>query len=188
MGKNNLFILLLFFNTQISAQQMFQIRNPENRIIQFWVIDNKKKTEMLSTPKCELYRVDYNLYKRNIYLINNNEYLLEYTKNDYGLLFKSLDHLDLFLNNNNNLTANIHIEDNKLYYSFWMKSNKLNDFLKMNIKRVEGYESKSGYLLFNIIDMESLIRVKERANGVFDGHWFPDIENFEFFFKNQFVG
>jgi hypothetical protein len=177
-------------NTNFIKAQNFmvpniQISHPDGKKITFSLVSAKERREILKNEVQSLLRIDEFLFKTQIHILKNGDYFVEYTIRDYAMRFASKEDLDLFTDNKIYFQVSIHHADKHMHYCFWIKSNdRIIAFMKTEPAYVDGYPSKLDFKLYQLKD-GSYIRVNKRAENVYQGKWFPDLENFEYYYNNQ---
>ncbi len=162
-----------------------QIAHPDGKKITFTLVSAKERREILKNEVQSLLRVDEFLFKTPIHVLNNGDYLVEYTIRDYAMRFSSKESLDLFTDNKVYFQVSIHSADRNLHYCFWIKSNdRIIQFMETQPIYIDGYPSRLDFKLYQLKD-GSYIRINKRAENVYQGKWFPDLENFEYYYNNQ---
>lgn len=164
--------------------------NPDNKVIKLEVISYNEWMRIRKDDIACLYKMDINVFETPIYLLKNGNYLFEYTKNSYAFIFSSDEDINLFLNNENYFTTSIIIEKSKVYYNYGLKSSKVKKLMEEKPTEISGYLSKSPMLHFKLYKLKNghYLRAEERVkdSGIYDGYWFPDLETFEWHYKNSY--
>lgn len=169
------------------------IKNFDGLNMSFTVIDWDLRQQILKTGKYQLYKIDKSFVgDRNIYELENGHFLFLYTFDAYAFLFTKKAELDLFLHNDNHFTISV-IRDNpthSFYYKILLFCEKVAQLLKVNpnLVYIEGFPTRSPMMDFKLVQLQSggYLRFYERAKGVYDGDWFPDLANFEYYYHNQY--
>ena len=180
------------------------IINPFGKAIYFEKINSQQRKKLLAEEVKAFFRNDGILISRPVHLLKNGDYLLEYTIKDYALIFHTLNDLNLFSHNQECFPVDLFFEGEKLYYMFMIANNKTIEFMNTNPLYIDKYPSKTDYTLYieqmkqmgvvAIMDYrlyklksQGYLRVNERAKGVYDASWFPDLESFEYFYENNYT-
>lgn len=201
-----LFSVLFIFSTCKVPLKMskMHIINPFGKAIYFEKINSQQRKKLLAEEVKAFFRNDGILISRPVHLLKNGDYLLEYTIKDYALIFHTLNDLNLFSHNQECFPVDLFFEGEKLYYMFMIANNKTIEFMNTNPLYIDKYPSKTDYTLYieqmkqmgvvAIMDYrlyklknQGYLRVNERAKGVYDASWFPDLESFEYFYENNYT-
>jgi hypothetical protein len=190
MGRINFIVCIIlihinFIKAQVQMLPNIQIAHPDGKKITFMLVSAKERLEILKNEVQSVLRVDEFLFKTPIHVLTNGDYLVEYTIRDYAMRFTSKESLDLFTDNKVYYQVSIHGADKLMHYCFWIKSNdRIIQFMKTEPTYIDAYPSKLNYKLFQLKD-GAYIRVHKRAENVFDGTWFPNLDDFEYYYNNQ---
>ena len=180
------------------------IINPFGKSIYFFKINSQQRKKLLTEEVKAFFRDDGFIIPRPIHLLKNGDYLMEYTTKDYALIFHTFNDLNLFSHNQDYFYVSMHFVGEKLYYMFMIANDKTIEFMNTNPLYIDKYPSKTDYTLYveqmkkmgviAIMDYRlyklkshGYLRVNERAKGVFDAAWFPDLETFEYFYENNYT-
>ena len=188
-------IILLMLNTISNCSKTMEnkaiyILNPDQQRIDFEIINPKNRQYLLKNEVKELLRVDTFLFNIPIHILKDGTYLVGYTISDFAIRFKNEEYLNLFMSNENYFDASLFIRNNAKYYSFWIKSNdKIIELLKNVDREIEGYPNKSPMLNFKLYLLKNgkYLRSEKRAENVYSAYWYPDLETFEYFYKNGYA-
>jgi hypothetical protein len=188
-------IMFLIISTVSNCHKTMEKRavhifNPDGKRIDFEVISTKDRQFLLQNEVKELFRIDTLLFSMPIHILKDGSYLVGYTISDYAFRFKTIENLNLFTDNKDYFSASVTIENNKPCYNFWIKSNdKIIELLtKVNVE-VVGYPNKSPMLHYKLYMLQdgTYLRVEKRAENVYSAHWYPDLETFDYLYKNGFA-
>jgi hypothetical protein len=166
------------------------IINPDEKRIDFEVVSPKDRQYILKNEVKELLRIDTFLFPMPIHILKDDSYLVGYTIRDYAFKFKSLENVNLFVDNKDYFSVSLTFVNSKPCYHFWIKSNdKIIELLTQVDREIEGYPNKSPMLHFKLFLLKNgtYLRADKRAENVYSAHWYPDLETFDYLYKNGFA-
>jgi hypothetical protein len=163
------------------------IKDPDGNSISFDIIEYEERIRLMNSEVDKLHKVDKSFFKNEIYLLKNGDFLHIYTADAYVFKFCSENDLNKFINNGDHSTAGV-IRDKqtrKIYYTFRLFSHKSLELVEKIVKEIPGYPSNFDKKLCLLND-GTYLRVSKRntVNLIYDGDWYPDLETFEWYYKN----
>lgn len=184
-------IIIFTFHYQIETKMKLSLINPDGKIIKLEVVNYQERVSMRENI-AQFYKMDIDIVRKApIYLLNDGRYFFEYTKDTYAFIFDTKNDIDLFLLNvDKYFTTSLIIKKDKIYYNYTLHSYMVKELMEEKPKEIFGYPPKSSMLDFKLYKLKNghYLRAWERVenSGVYDGYWFPDLETFEWYFKNDY--
>ncbi len=173
-----------------------KIENPKGEIITIRIIDREEGNEILSKFNHQVFKeINFAFEKKNVYLIENNFGLIDYTKNDFLILISDFNDTEKIISNKEFRTISLHKIDNGFEYKFDLNPhfflNVENKFEKIPKHRFERilYQPNNEKITYQLAESSrgKLIFYFKRAENIYQGSWFPTKESLDYYYNNDYV-
>ncbi|WP_299190489.1 hypothetical protein [uncultured Aquimarina sp.] len=173
-----------------------EIENPKGEITKIRIIDRTEGNEILSRLKHEVLKeIQLAFEKKNIYRIENNFGLIDYTDNDFLILTYDFNEIEKIIATNEFDTINLHKIKSGYQYKFGLNQqyflNPENLFNKVPKHRYERhlYHPNNEKMTYELAETSNgkFIFYFERAKGIYQGNWFPSSESLDYYYDNNYV-
>jgi len=173
-----------------------KIENPRGEIVSIRIIDREEGNEILSKFKHEIFReIHLAFEKKNVYRIENNFGLIDYTKNDFLILTSDFNDTEKIIVSKEFGTISLHKIANGFQYKFDLNphfflnvENKFENIPKHRYERIL-YRPNNEKMTYELAKTSSgkLIFYFKRAENIYQGSWFPTKESLDYYYDNDYV-
>lgn len=184
--------------SNVAEESKLIVLTPEGESIHIRIVSAKYRYQLIQDDSTKLIAEIKNIAgKKPIYKIRNGYFLIGYTASSYAILVDSEDDLKKVIRNEKHDIVSLIKNKENFFYSFNLHSSLIEHMLEKNYKIVDGYgkeyrrpfnHSEPTYSKTVQFEDGSILIYFERAQNVYQGDWFPDKENFLFFYNNGYTG
>ena len=173
-----------------------EIENPKGEIAIIQIVDRQEGNQILLKFEHEIFRKTNLLFeKKNVYRLENNFGLIDYTKNDFFIMTSDFNETEKLIANDEFDTISLHKLDNGFKYKFGLKPyyflNTENRFEKILEHRYERhlYHPNNEKMTYELAKTSKgkLIFYFKRSEKIYQGSWFPSKESLDYYYDNDYV-
>jgi hypothetical protein len=187
-------ILANIYNISIMEEKkidQLRIYTPLGDSLDIRIIDPKDKDIFLSRKTSSIDGVSNISRKMPIYKLDDNSIYIGYTVNAYAILLKDEQDYQKIHNDNLKLWGfSLHEVNNKWFYKFKIFSN----FIAKQLE-TSHIDINTNYLRKNVsikkdmflFENGNIINCLERVEGVYQGDWFYNKTNLDYFWENSYT-
>ena len=182
--------LFSFIHLKCYKPMIYELKTPFSHSIQVEIVSKTERKRLIEDKGTIVYKILRDFLGENIvYRLEDSCLLMTYTADAYSLKFKSEQDLKLFMHNDKHPTASLIIKDNKLYYAYRLFATSTPELLNRSVEEIDMYPSRGAHKqkLYRLDD-GTYLRAAKRAPDIdiWDGSWYATLDNFLWYYKNDF--
>lgn len=168
----------------------YKIKNPDGGSIALQLVPYSVVNALLKDRNYQERKIRRGFSDHKLYIMNDGKQLFEATLDfSYYFLFENEEEINKFFFGKTYSNVSLHFDkDQNIHASFNMEPDQSINLIKKSIGTDTTFKVKGSSLIYVLYKMQdgSCCYLYHRISDLYDGYWFNNQEDFNFFFRNIF--